>query len=315
MIKIIDTKPGDDAIQIVAIINNVVTGKTNGANKSNYLSITLQDQTGSVDAKLWSASDVQLKELVAGVVVQVEGDVIKYNIDKQLKISKITIVSTDSNEQVKYLKQAPVTEDVLVNNVQEYINNIENRVYFNIVNTLYERNMDRISKYPAASKNHHEYVSGLLHHVVGMLNIAKSVCLLHPSIDKDLLYSGVLLHDLGKIIELSGPVLPEYTLEGKLLGHISITQAMIKQVGDELGFDSEEVTLLQHMILSHHGKNEFGSPVIPLLKEAELLHLIDNMDARINMLDKALEQTDEGTFTKRVFSLENRSFYKPKKNI
>ena len=97
-----------------------------------------------------------------------------------------------------------------------------------------------------------------------------------------------------------------------MLGHISISQAMVKEMADKMNIEGEEVTLLQHMILSHHGKNEFGSPVLPQVKEAEIIYLIDNMDARINMLEKALETIEPGCFSKRVFALENRSFYKPK---
>ena len=129
-----------------------------------------------------------------------------------------------------------------------------------------------------------------------MLKVAESFCTLYPTLNKDLLYSGITLHDLGKTIELSGPVVPEYTLEGKLLGHISISNAMIKETADKLHIEGEEVTLLQHMILAHH----------------EILYLIDNIDARMAMMDKALETVEYGKFTKRVFSLENRALYKPK---
>lgn len=314
MINIIQTKPGDESVEFDAIIYNVVTGKTNGAQRSTYLSITLQDQSGSIDAKLWSATDEQVANFVNGVVVKVKGDIIKYNTDKQMKISSIDILSTDPNDQVKYLKQAPISEKEMIDDLVNNVAKIENKIYNDVVRTIYRKYIKEFSKYPAATKNHHEYVSGLIHHTTGMLKIANALCDMHPSINRDLLLSGVMLHDLGKVIELSGPVMPEYTLEGKLLGHISICQAIIKQVGDELGYESEEITLLRHMVLSHHGKYEFGSPVLPMLKEAELLSIIDNLDARIVMLDKALDEVEEGSFTKRVFSLENRSFYKPKKN-
>lgn len=313
MNSIFNLKPGDENVCIDAIIFNVVTGKTNGANKATYLSITLQDQTGSFDAKVWSATQEQIDSLITGTVVRVCGDVIKYNADKQMKVSKIEVISRDPNDQVNFLKQAPIPEKEMVEDLLKNVMTIKNKVYKSIIVELYKKHLERFSKYPAASKNHHEYVSGLIHHTTGMLKIANSLCDMHPSIDRDLLISGVMLHDLGKVEELSGPVLPEYTLEGKLLGHISICQAMVKQIGDELGFDCEEVTLLRHMVLSHHGKYEFGSPVLPMLKEAELLYLIDNMDARIVMVDKALAEVEEGSFTKRIFSLENRSFYKPLK--
>ena len=130
-----------------------------------------------------------------------------------------------------------------------------------------------------------------------MLRIADALARLYPSLNRDLLFAGITLHDLGKTVELSGPVVPEYTIEGKLLGHISISQAMIKEMADKMNIEGEEVTLLQHIILSHHGKNEFGSPILPQIKEAEVIYLIDNMDARINMLDKALETVEPGGFS------------------
>ncbi|WP_249029794.1 HD domain-containing protein [Tannockella kyphosi] len=314
MNKIKELKAGQEGVLIEALIINVVTGKTNGANRSTYLSLALQDDTGSIDAKLWAATQEQVDTIVTGSVVQIKGDIIKYNDDRQMKVIKLVILSKDPQEQVKYLKSAPESKDVLVEEIFETMRNIENVTLRNIVGILCTEHKDQLEIYPAASKNHHEYVSGLVHHTVSMLRLAKSICALYPSIDSDLLYSGIILHDLGKIVELSGPVLPEYTLEGKLLGHISISQAMIKQVADNHHLFGEEVTLLQHMILSHHGKLEFGSPVVPLIKEAEVLSFIDNLDARINMLDKALDLIEPGENTKRVFSLENRSFYKPKFN-
>ena len=130
-------------------------------------------------------------------------------------------------------------------------------------------------------------------------------------LNRDLLVSGTFLHDLGKIKEFSAPVVPSYTTPGKLLGHISIFQAELTKIAAELGIeDSEEVLLLRHMILSHHGVHEYGSPVLPMIPEAEVLHLIDNLDARMNTIQKALDITEEGAFTQRIFALENRSFYK-----
>ena len=240
------------------------------------------------------------------------GDIIKYNEDRQMKIIKIKIASTDANEQVKFLKSAPEDAGELIKEIYGYIDRIDNLKLHQLVKTIFNRYVDKLSIYPAASKNHHEYVSGLAYHTCSMLRIANAICELYPSLNKDLLFSGITLHDLGKTIELSGPVVPEYTVEGKLLGHISISQAIIKETADEMHISGEEVVLLQHMILAHHGKNEYGSPVLPQIKEAEVLYLIDNMDARINMLDKALETVEPGSFSKRVFALENRAFYKPK---
>ena len=246
--------------------------------------------------------------------LQVIGDVIKYNEDRLMKIIKIVVASTEPQEQVKFLKSAPQTGEELVKEIYTFIERINNLKLNQLVKALFNEHVEKLTIYPAASKNHHEYVSGLAYHTCSMLRIADALARLYPSLNRDLLFAGITLHDLGKTVELSGPVVPEYTIEGKLLGHISISQAMIKEMADKMNIEGEEVTLLQHIILSHHGKNEFGSPILPQIKEAEVIYLIDNMDARINMLDKALETVEPGGFSKRVFALENRAFYKPKMN-
>ena len=144
-----------------------------------------------------------------------------------------------------------------------------------------------------------------------MLKLAKQLCVLYPSLNKDLLYAGIILHDIGKIHELSGAVSTSYTVTGTLLGHISIMVSEIEEVAEELKIEGEEVVILQHIVLSHHGKAEWGSPKPPMIKEAEMLHFIDIIDAKMNMLDRALSQVEPGEFTERVFALDNRSFYKP----
>lgn len=307
--KIKEIKPGDNQVDFNAIVISVINGKTN---KAPYLSIVFQDNSGTIDAKLWAATPEQIKTITTGKVVRVVGDAIKYNDDVQLKINRIEVISEEESEQVKYLKSAPETAENMQKYFIETIKTIDNTEIKVIVETLFNRHVEKFMIYPAASKNHHEYVSGLAYHTMSMLKLGLAISELYPSLNKDLIIGGIILHDLGKTVELSGPIVPEYTLEGKLLGHISISQAMIEGVANELNIHSEVPTLLKHMVLSHHGKLEYGSPVLPLIKEAEILSLIDNIDARMNTLDKTLETVEPGSFSKRVFSLENRAFYKPK---
>ena len=146
-----------------------------------------------------------------------------------------------------------------------------------------------------------------------MIKVAIALCSIYPSINRDYLLAGVILHDLGKIEELTSPVVTEYTTQGKLLGHISIMDARLLEIGKQLNLeDSEELLILRHMVLSHHGQQEFGSPVRPETIEAEMPNLIDNIDARINIIEKALSEIKEGEFTQKIFALDNRTFYKHK---
>lgn len=188
---------------------------------------------------------------------------------------------------------------------------MENPTIQRIVRAFIKKYQEELLIYPAASKNHHAYTSGLLHHIVSMLQLGKQIKVLYPQLNKDLLYAGIILHDLGKIQELSGVVTTTYTTEGKLLGHIPIMVEEIGEIARELKVEGEEILILKHLVLSHHGKAEWGSPTPPLVQEAEMLHFIDLIDAKMNILDRALNQIQPGEFTDRLFPMENRSFYKP----
>ena len=143
-----------------------------------------------------------------------------------------------------------------------------------------------------------------------MLEIAKSLCNIYPLLNRSLLYSSIILHDLGKVRELSGPVATTYTVEGNLLGHISIASDEVAEA-KELGIDGEEVMLLRHMILAHHGKMEFGSPKLPHLK-AEILFFIDNIDAKMNMFEKHLRKQIKVNLLKEflVWKIDNSTIRK-----
>ena len=312
MKKIADMNCGEDNVEFIAMISRVVSGKTNGAHKTNYLSIIFQDDSGTIDAKLWNASDDYIRDLKEGCVVRGKGDIIKYASNRQMKIVSIDDISYEEKDQLQFLQKPPLDSEYMINELYKYIKKISNMKIYTLVKYIYDENIDKIRIYPAASKNHHETVSGLAYHTLTMLRIGEALIGIYPKLNKDLVYGGILLHDVGKIIELSGPVVPTYTNEGRLLGHISIINALIKETADKLNIEGEEVTMLQHIVLSHHGKNEFGSPVLPQTREAEIVSFIDNIDARMYMIDKALDEVGEGEFSKRVFSLENRAFYKSK---
>ena len=146
MNKIASLKPGDDGVLIEALINHVVSGKTNGAHRSTYLSMTLQDDTGSIDAKLWNASEEQVQTLVKGSVVQIKGDVIKYNEDRQMKIVKIYLASQDDKERIKFLKQAPLDSQFMINEIKKFIDQIDNLKLHQLVKTLFEENIEKTKK-------------------------------------------------------------------------------------------------------------------------------------------------------------------------
>ncbi|PLR89950.1 3'-5' exoribonuclease YhaM [Bacillus sp. T33-2] len=282
------------------------------SNGKPFLTLILQDKTGDIEAKLWDVSEGDEARYSAENIVKVLGDIQNYRGRNQLKIRQIRPASVADSVQVgDFLETAPIGQDEMASKITQYIFDMKNPNLQRITRHLLKKHQQAFYEFPAATKNHHEFVSGLSYHVVCMLDLAKSISSLYPSLDRDLLYAGIILHDLGKVLELSGPVAASYTLEGNLLGHITIMINEIGKAADELGIDSEEVIVLQHLVLSHHGKAEWGSPKPPLIKEAEILHYIDNLDAKMNMMDRALNRVKPGEFTERVFALDNRSFYKP----
>ncbi|WP_449620509.1 3'-5' exoribonuclease YhaM [Robertmurraya sp. Marseille-Q9965] len=286
--------------------------KGTASNGKPFLTLILQDQSGEIEAKLWDVSDEDEKSYSNETIVKVIGDIQNYRGRNQLRLRQIRPSSqADAVNLSDFLVTAPLSKEEMLGKITQYIFEMKNPNIQRITRHLLKKNQDAFLEYPAATKNHHEFVSGLAYHVVSMLDLAKAIAELYPSLDKDLLYAGVLLHDLGKITELSGPISTTYTVEGNLLGHINIMVSEIVKAADELGITGEEVLVLQHLVLSHHGKAEWGSPKPPLIKEAEILHYIDNIDAKMNMLDRALERVKPGEFSERVFALDNRSFYKP----
>ncbi|MEC1670807.1 3'-5' exoribonuclease YhaM [Bacillus mojavensis] len=282
------------------------------SNGKPFLTLMLQDQSGDIEAKLWDAKQSDEVTYAPQTIVKVVGDVHHYRGRTQLKLRNIRPVSENENVNIDdFLETAPIPKNEMLDTITQYIFEMKNLNIQRITRYLVKKHEAEFMDYPAATKNHHEFVSGLAYHVVSMLNLAKAIADLYPSLDRDLLYAGVILHDLGKVKELSGPVATSYTVEGNLLGHISIMVTELSKAAEELQIDSEEVLILQHLILSHHGKAEWGSPKPPMVKEAEILHYIDNLDAKMNMMDRALERVKPGDYTERVFALENRSFYKP----
>lgn len=305
-----DFKDGDSLVQPL-LVTQLVKGVT--SNGAPYLSMTLQDNSASIEAKMWDVKEEILNQAESGKVYEFRFDVLKYRTALQLRINEMHVMNQEDINIRDYVISAPIPLELLKSKIHDAVYSIENPIYRSILMKLFTEYQNEFFDYPAASKNHHNFIGGLAMHVTGMVDVANDICQLYPFLNRDLLISGVLIHDIGKITELSGSVATEYTLQGKLLGHISIMQAKLYDLAKELGYEeSEEVTLLRHMVLSHHGKLEFGSPVMPMLMEAEVLSLIDNLDARLNTLSNALAQTEEGQFTSRLFALENRAFYKPK---
>lgn len=305
-----DFKEGDNHVTPM-LITTMTKGVT--SNGSPYLNLTLSDYTGSIEAKLWDVKEEQVKVAIPGKVVLADFDVIRYKTNLQLRVHTLKPIEDKEFDLRDFVISTSFSVEELQKEIYDIVNGIENPVLSKILTEVLKEKEELFFQHPAASRNHHDYVGGLAEHTMGMLKLGKAMLELYPILNKDLLLSGIILHDIGKLTELSDAIVTEYTTEGKLLGHISIMQAQLYEIAKQFNLqDTEEVLLLRHMILSHHGHYEFGSPVLPMTPEAEALSFIDDMDAKMNMINKALKNVEPGTFSTRIFALDNRSFYKTK---
>ena len=302
----------EQKVNVKCLISKCDKGKT--VKDTPYLSLILEDATGVLDAKFWNLTNEQIEQYKAGQVVEVIGDSIIHRNAVQLRVRKMTVL--EDEDISNYVRLAPMTRTEMEEEVKILMNEITNTNLYCVVEEVLEETKDLFYTYPAATRNHHNFVGGLAYHSISMARVALDICRQYTFLDKGLLIAGILMHDVGKIDELSGPVLPEYTNEGNLLGHISIMNNRLDRVAEKLGVNDKEcVLLLKHMVLAHHGKMEFGSPVLPMIPEAEVLTLLDNLDARMYMMKQSLDTTQPGHFGPRVFFFFFRMIYHRKGEV
>ncbi len=309
--KIRDFQSGD-LIQSFFLVK-AAEYKTTSTNKS-YLDLTLVDPTGEINAKLWDYSTETEPKYAVNMLVRIRGSVSEWQSRLQLKIDKIrTATQEDALDIGDFVPVAPYSPEAMYGEIEKYIGMIENADIAKIVSTLVAAHKEKLLLYPAAKQNHHAVRSGLLYHITTMLKMGEKVSEVYVSLNRDLLFAGIILHDIAKIAEMNASelgIVSEYTVEGELLGHIIQGIKMIDQTAAEVGADPEASLLLQHMVLSHHYEPEFGSPKRPMIPEAEILHYLDIMDARMYDMGRALEKVEDGHFSDKVWLLNNRKLYK-----
>jgi len=292
--------------EVVAKVKNVNKGTTQAG--SPYLSFLIEDDSGGINCKYWESEGI---EVSTGKVYTFTGEISDYNGRNQFIVISLEVVTDDEVINTFY-KSAPLELDIVKIGVLEYVNNIEEDNIRLIVKEILSRYETDYFTYPAATQNHHAYITGLGFHTLTMLKLSDGILDTYEYLDKSLLYAGIILHDFAKVIELSEARAPEYTLEGKLVGHLVIGSNIIAEIAKELNIESEAVLLLQHLVISHHGRKEWGSPQRPQIAEAEALHFIDNIDSKFESLRLEFENTSTGAWTKRIPVLDGRAFYKHK---
>ena len=289
-----------------------------GANKKQYLDLLLADSTGEITAKKWDVSDEELpalNEIKEQDIVKIKAVVTEWNGMKQLRVARIRkSIEEDATELSDFIRSAPEKPEEMYSFIIGKANALKDGDLKSICVKFLGMNKEKLFYYPAAQKNHHAELGGLLYHMKRMLMVGEKVCDVYTNLNKDLVMAGVILHDIEKINEIEANqfgIASGYSFEGRLLGHIVQGIVSIDKMAAELEIPREKAVMLEHMILAHHYEPEFGSPKKPLFPEAEILHYIDMIDARMYDMQEALDATDPGGFSERVWTLDNRSLYKP----
>ena len=281
-----------------------------GSNGSRYLDMNLIDRSGEINCKLW---DGNVAPPPAGTVIKVRGLVQEYNGRLQLRIERMReSVPADHVDLSLLVPCAPEAPEKMLQEIEDTIDRFQSEELKKLVREMLRLAGDRIMWFPAAQRLHHAERSGLLHHTTGMLRTAERIIEAYPFLRGDLLRAGVILHDLSKITEMKSDELgnvTDYTRDGLLIGHLVRGVARLAEAAKNVGVEGELVVLLEHMIISHHGEAEYGSPRMPMFPEAEALHWIDLLDARMNEMQGVMDRVPAGAFSEKIWSLERRLYH------
>jgi len=283
----------------------LVTDKQLRANRqgSLYLQVDLRDRTGQITARLWNATEPQFRSFEEGDFLRIRGKVQLFQGSLQMIFSTFERMAPSQVALGDFLPRTEQDVNKLLEKLKTILRKLDNPHLKGLVECFLidEPFVDALSKAPAGIRNHHAYIGGLLEHVVTLLDGAERIAPLYPELNRDLLLMGIFLHDIGKVRELSYDRVFGYTDEGQLVGHIVIGVEMLNeklaQVPDLTGepFPSELVLRLKHLILSHHGTYEFGSPRLPMTPEGIALHYLDNLDAKLHSFLRDIREDRQGT--------------------
>ena len=291
-------------------------GRVDAVNTSdsilNYL-VTLLDDT-QINLKVNDG-----RELVIGSVHLFTFDC-KFNGTRNsyTLLDEMDIFKCPLNEDVykvfeKFYSYVSIGIPTLEKKLDEHLNSIKNPTIKAICDDIFNRYRHDFLIYPAAVKMHHNYIGGLAYHTLTMCDLAKAFAGFYDCVDLDLLVAGSLLHDVSKVIEFKGPVDTEYSVRGQLLGHLVLGAIEIDKTAENLGLlDKEEVMLLEHMLISHHGQPIYGACKKPETPEALLLWIIDTIDSKLRVVEEKFVDVEPGTFSDAIGVLERMKFYKKK---
>lgn len=258
----------------------------------SYLSLKLQDKTGTVDAKVWELNN-DIKAFEENEFIKIDGTAIVYQNDIQLNVKRIRRSLEGEYDPMDYIPSTEKNIEEMTKELLGYINTIKNTFIKKLLEEIFINNsiISKKLKYHSAAKNiHHGYMGGLVEHTLSVTQICDFMAPRYKYVDRDILIATAMLHDIGKIYELSDFPENDYTDDGQLLGHIIIGTELITESARKIqDFPKKLESLLKHSILSHHGEYEYGSPQLPKTIEAFILHCADNMDAKVKVIEEMID--------------------------
>lgn len=280
-------------------------------NGASYLDLIIGDKDGEMPAKLWDFSGKEIFE--EEMVVKIRGTVEQYNGKDQFRIAQIRPAAAGDDYNLSELvPSSEVGGQQIFNMLLKRAEAFKDSDFKAITTTILNEKKDLLINCPAAFKLHHAMIGGLMLHTMSIVRMAEEICRIYPNINKDLLLAGAILHDVAKTWEFSlgkTGLVKGYSTEGELIGHLVKGAMYVEEAGKKLNISREKTVLLEHMILSHHGVPEYGSPVRPMFLEAEILSALDTLDAEIYEFNSATSKAEPGKFTERQWSLDNRKLY------
>lgn len=315
---LIKTLTNQDEFVGFYLLKELELKQTNGSPPKDYFDIVLCDASGQMSAKYWDVSPTDKETFFPMGLVKVRGLVHTYREKLQIKINRIRKATPEDGVSLTdFIRSAPIRPVDLIFTIKQIMDSIEDQDIRKIVAFCVAKVEEKLMHYPAAKTHHHAYYAGLAYHIVRMLEIGEFICKQRPFLNADLIKAGIILHDIAKPEEMIAQlgIVSDYSVKGKLLGHISLASNWITEAALSYGMDldSDRVVGLQHLVLSHHNLGEWGSPVQPQTAEAVALHHIDSLDAKLQMVEDALDTTPETEpWTPLIRGLENKPIYRTK---
>jgi len=310
-----EIEPGETIDDIYMVREPIIRSTTRG---DLYIAMFLSDRTGQINGRMWQATEAAYKALPKPGFVHIQGRSELYQNNLQIIVNNVSVVDAKDVRIEDFLARTDKDTDKLFEEVKKIVGRIKNPQLKSLVEEFLADTelMEKFRNAPGGIKLHHNYLGGLLEHTHNMLRVALAILPLYPDVQSDLVLAGIFLHDMGKTEELSYDMAFSYTDSGQLIGHIVKTVLMVNQKADALrakGTQIDQTILdsLEHIILSHHGAFEFGSPKLPATPEAFMVYFIDDLDAKVNQVTMAIEnEPGDSNWTAWKNALQTRLYRK-----